>query len=196
MAELFGRRRRRLAAAAAARCTCSTCEHGCSAATASSAASCRRRPVPRWPSTTAAPGPDAEAVICLLGDGTTNIGAFHESLNLAALWKLPIVYVIVNNQPRHGHPGRQGRRPSRTCTSAAAAYRIPGERVDGNDVARRARGGPRPAARGPRRTSARAAGGDQLPAARALRGRPGQVPLPEETERLRGLDPLPAFGPG
>lgn len=38
-----------------------------------------------------------EAVVCLMGDGTTNIGAFHESLNLAALWGLPIVYVVVNN---------------------------------------------------------------------------------------------------
>ncbi len=44
------------------------------------------------------PAPDAPAVMCLLGDATTNIGAFHESLNLAALWQLPIVYVIVNNQ--------------------------------------------------------------------------------------------------
>src|SRR5699024_1552532 len=43
-------------------------------------------------------GPDAEAVMCALGDGTTNQGAFHESLNLAALWNLPIVYVIVNNR--------------------------------------------------------------------------------------------------
>ena len=36
--------------------------------------------------------------MCQMGDGTTNIGAFHESLNLAGLWKLPIVFVIVNNQ--------------------------------------------------------------------------------------------------
>src|SRR5690606_8602502 len=43
------------------------------------------------------PGPDAEAVMCQMGDGTTNIGAFHEALNLAAIWNLPIVYVIVNN---------------------------------------------------------------------------------------------------
>ena len=45
----------------------------------------------------AAPGPASEAVMCLLGDATTNIGAFHEALNLAAVWHLPIVYVIVNN---------------------------------------------------------------------------------------------------
>lgn len=79
------------------------------------------------------PGPDAEAVMCQLGDGTTNIGAFHESLNLAAIWQLPIVYVIVNNRLGMG-----------TTVEAASgepelyrrgsAYRIPGERVDGDDV--------------------------------------------------------------
>lgn len=79
------------------------------------------------------PGPDAEAVMCQLGDGTTNIGAFHESLNLAAVWRLPIVYVIVNNRLGMG-----------TTVEAASgepelykrggSYRIPGERVDGDDV--------------------------------------------------------------
>ena len=38
-----------------------------------------------------------EIVMCTMGDGTTNIGAFHESLNIAALWKLPIVFVVINN---------------------------------------------------------------------------------------------------
>src|SRR5665647_3916517 len=76
------------------------------------------------------PGPDADVVMCLLGDGATNIGAFHESLNLAGLWGLPIVYVIVNNGLGMG-----------TSVEAAAAepelfkrgcsYRIPGKRVDG-----------------------------------------------------------------
>lgn len=77
-------------------------------------------------------GPDSEAVMCILGDGTTNIGAFHESLNLAGIWNLPIVYVIVNNKLGMG-----------TTVEAASAepdlykrgssYRIPGERVDGDD---------------------------------------------------------------
>jgi pyruvate dehydrogenase E1 component alpha subunit len=43
------------------------------------------------------PSTDSPIVVCIMGDGTTNIGAFHESLNIAAVWKLPIVYVIVNN---------------------------------------------------------------------------------------------------
>jgi pyruvate dehydrogenase E1 component alpha subunit len=78
-------------------------------------------------------GPLAEAVMCQLGDGTTNIGAFHESLNLAGIWQLPIVYVIINNRLGMG-----------TTVEAASAepelykrgssYRIPGERVDGDDV--------------------------------------------------------------
>ncbi|GAA1337399.1 pyruvate dehydrogenase (acetyl-transferring) E1 component subunit alpha [Arthrobacter roseus] len=80
-----------------------------------------------------APGPEAEAVMCQLGDGTTNIGAFHESLNLAALWHLPIVYVIINNglgmattvEAASGEPDLYKR---------GCSYRIPGERVDGNDV--------------------------------------------------------------
>src|SRR5690625_4366061 len=79
------------------------------------------------------PGPEAEAVMCLLGDGTTNQGAFHESLNLAALWNLPIVYVIVNN--------RLGMGTTVDAASAepdlykrAWAYRMPGERIDGDNV--------------------------------------------------------------
>ena len=79
------------------------------------------------------PGPDAEAVMCLLGDGTTNIGAFHESLNLAALWRLPIVYVIINNRLGMGTPvERAAAEPD--LWKRGCSYRIPGERVDGDDV--------------------------------------------------------------
>lgn len=78
------------------------------------------------------PGPDAEAVMCQMGDGTTNIGAFHEALNIAAIWKLPIVYVIINNglgmattvEAASGEPELYKR---------GCAYRIPGKRVDGSD---------------------------------------------------------------
>ncbi len=59
------------------------------------------------------PGPDAEAVMCLLGDGTTNIGAFHESLNLAAL-VAAADRVRDHQQPAgHGHAGGAGRRRAR-----------------------------------------------------------------------------------
>jgi pyruvate dehydrogenase E1 component alpha subunit len=40
---------------------------------------------------------DPDAVLCVLGEGTTNIGYFHESVNLAAIWKLPVIYLVENN---------------------------------------------------------------------------------------------------
>ncbi len=77
-------------------------------------------------------GKNAEAVMCILGDGTTNIGAFHESLNLAGLWKLPIVYVIVNNRLGMGTPVELASAEP-DLYKRGSAYRIPGERVDGDD---------------------------------------------------------------
>ena len=38
-----------------------------------------------------------QVAVCFFGDGTTNIGAFHEALNFAAIWKLPVVFVCENN---------------------------------------------------------------------------------------------------
>lgn len=77
-------------------------------------------------------GKNSEAVMCILGDGTTNIGAFHESLNLAGLWKLPIVYVIVNNRLGMGTPvDLASAEPD--LYKRGCAYRIPGERIDGDD---------------------------------------------------------------
>ena len=77
-------------------------------------------------------GPDSEAVMCLLGDGTTNIGAFHESLNLAGLWDLPIVYVIVNNRLGMGTTV-EGASAEPDLYKRGSAYRIEGTRVDGDD---------------------------------------------------------------
>ena len=100
-------------AAMAARCTCSTSSGTSTAAGASSAGTCRSRSARRSRSTqTDTPG----VVLCQLGDGATNIGAFHEALNLAAIWNLPIVFQIINNLLRHGHVGRSRRRPSPSCT--------------------------------------------------------------------------------
>src|SRR5919202_505745 len=74
-----------------------------------------------------------DVVVCQMGDGTTNIGAFHESLNLAALWKLPVVYVIVNNGFGMGTSVEAGSSIPELFKKACA-YGIPGERADGNDV--------------------------------------------------------------
>ncbi len=78
---------------------------------------------------------DSDAVVaCFFGDGAANRGTFHESLNLAALWGLPVVYVCENNQ--YGEYTAQ-RDHMKVCDIAgrAAAYGIPAKKVDGNDVA-------------------------------------------------------------
>ncbi|WP_337003291.1 MULTISPECIES: pyruvate dehydrogenase (acetyl-transferring) E1 component subunit alpha [unclassified Microbacterium] len=73
-----------------------------------------------------------EVVMCLMGDGTTNIGAFHESLNIAALWGLPVVYVVNNNGLGMGTSVEQSSAEPE-LHRRAAAYRMPAARVDGGD---------------------------------------------------------------
>src|SRR3712207_4932699 len=73
------------------------------------------------------------AVLCELGDGAVNIGAWHESLNLAALWRLPIVYLVVNNRYGMGTSvERASAEPE--LHKRASAYRMRGEVVDGDDL--------------------------------------------------------------
>src|ERR671933_2529967 len=74
-----------------------------------------------------------EVVMVQMGDATTNIGAFHESLNLAQLWRLPVIFAVVNNQYGMGTPPeRASAEPE--LYKRACAYRMASERVDGNDV--------------------------------------------------------------
>jgi pyruvate dehydrogenase E1 component alpha subunit len=73
------------------------------------------------------------AVLCQFGDGATNIGAFHEALNLAAVWRLPIVFQIINNLYGMGTSVDQASAEP-DLYKRACAYRMHGERVDGNDV--------------------------------------------------------------
>jgi pyruvate dehydrogenase E1 component alpha subunit len=74
-----------------------------------------------------------QAVVCELGDGAVNMGAWHESLNLAALWNLPVVFLIVNNGYGMGTSvSRASAEPE--LYRRAAAFRMHGERVDGDDV--------------------------------------------------------------
>ncbi|MEV6138438.1 pyruvate dehydrogenase (acetyl-transferring) E1 component subunit alpha [Nocardia sp. NPDC051990] len=74
-----------------------------------------------------------DVVVCQMGDGTTNIGAFHESLNIAALWRLPVVFVVINNQTGMGTTVEQSSAEP-DLYKRATAYRMRGERVDGTDV--------------------------------------------------------------
>jgi acetoin:2,6-dichlorophenolindophenol oxidoreductase subunit alpha len=71
--------------------------------------------------------------ICFFGDGATNRGTFHESINLAALWALPVIYVIENNYFGEFCPIEESCSVQKLSTRAAA-YGIPGITVDGNDV--------------------------------------------------------------
>ena len=122
------------------------------------------------------PGPEAEAVMCLMGDAATNIGAFHESLNLAAIWHLPIVYVVVNNGLGMGTPV-EAAAGEPELFRRGCAYRIPGVRVDGNDVLAVRDAAERSPRRGARRATAHPARGGLRPPARALSRRPGPLPL-------------------
>ena len=72
-------------------------------------------------------------VIAFFGDGGANQGVVHESLNLAAVWKLPIIYLCENNQYALSTASTRTT-AGESIAGRAAAYGIPGVRVDGNDV--------------------------------------------------------------
>ena len=191
MAELFGRRPAS-PRAGAARCTCSTSRsplHGrLRHRRRAVAAGDRRRPGHRPHS-----GLD-EVVVCQMGDATTNIGAFHESLNIAALWKLPVIFVIVNNQFGMGTSGREAGSAVPELYKKACAYR------HARRAGRRQRraGRPRRHARGRRaRAQGEAAeppGRRELPPSRAT---PSSIPTGTAPRtylsEIRAQDPIAGF---
>jgi TPP-dependent pyruvate/acetoin dehydrogenase alpha subunit len=74
-----------------------------------------------------------EVSLCFFGDGTANIGAFHEALNLASVWKLPAIFVCENNL--YGEYSPIAATTAVTDLARRAdAYGMPGLRIDGNDV--------------------------------------------------------------
>lgn len=76
----------------------------------------------------------SEVTACFFGDGTTNIGAFHEALNLAAVWQLPIVFVCENNRWMEYTPIRSVTAVDHPAAGRAAAYGLEPVVVDGNDA--------------------------------------------------------------
>jgi len=70
--------------------------------------------------------------VCFFGDGASNQGVFHESLNIAALWKLPVLYIAENNGYAMSTATRNGLADPRIA-DRAAAYGMPGSTVNGND---------------------------------------------------------------
>lgn len=71
--------------------------------------------------------------VCFFGDGANNEGAFHEALNIAAVWKLPVIFVCENN--KYGMSVSTERSTAvKSIADRAVAYSMPGTSVDGNDV--------------------------------------------------------------
>jgi pyruvate dehydrogenase E1 component alpha subunit len=75
-----------------------------------------------------------QVTVCFFGDGTTNIGAFHEALNFAVVWKLPIVFVCENNLYMEYTPIDMITAVPNPAADRAAAYGLESIIVDGNDV--------------------------------------------------------------
>jgi pyruvate dehydrogenase E1 component alpha subunit len=133
-----------------------------------------------------------EVVMCQMGDGTTNTGAFHECLNLAQLWRLPIAYVIVNNLTGMG-TRVEAASAEPELYKRACSYRMASERVDGNDLL---------AVRDAARRAADRARRQSLPTlleavSFRMRGHsvvdPARYRSKEEVEAGRALDPVAAF---
>ncbi len=72
--------------------------------------------------------------VCFFGDGTTNIGAFHEALNFAVVWKLPVIFVCENNLYMEYTPISEVTAVPQPAADRAAAYGLPRIVVDGNDA--------------------------------------------------------------
>ncbi|MEN6607409.1 MAG: thiamine pyrophosphate-dependent enzyme [Bryobacteraceae bacterium] len=76
---------------------------------------------------------EPRVAVCFMGDGAVNEGAFHEGVNMGAIWSLPVVYVIENNRYSASTPIAKTVR-LKNLAERAAGYGIPGVTVDGNDV--------------------------------------------------------------
>lgn len=73
-----------------------------------------------------------DVTVCFFGDGANNEGAFHEALNMAAIWKLPVIFVCENNRYGMSTPATYATAVP-NIADRAVAYAMPGVTVDGND---------------------------------------------------------------
>ncbi len=71
--------------------------------------------------------------LCFFGDGASNEGTFHEAINMASIWNLPVVFLCENNQYGMSMSTHRSMH-NETIAQRATAYGIPGERIDGNDA--------------------------------------------------------------
>lgn len=72
--------------------------------------------------------------LCFLGDGAVNQGVYHESLNLASLWRLPVIYVIENNQYSMGTSQERSSAFKNCLAARAEGYNIEWDRIDGQNI--------------------------------------------------------------
>ena len=135
---------------------------------------------------------DGRVTAVTFGDGATNIGAFHEALNLAAVWALPVIFVCQNNHYAENTPVAMTQRTEHVA-DRAAAYGMAGVRVDGNDPMAMYTAMTAAVAR------ARDGGGPTLLEAETYRfwghyfGDAMEYMPPEERQAAMDADPVPAF---
>ena len=133
-----------------------------------------------------------QVTVVNFGDGASNIGAFHEALNLASLWKLPVVFVCQNNRYAEHTPYAEGTSAER-ISDRAGGYGMPGVTVDGNDPVAMHQAAHEAVAR------ARAGGGPTLIEALTYRFyghiMGDRMPYMPKKERAAAMeaDPVPAF---
>ena len=131
--------------------------------------------------------------VCFFGDGTTNIGAFHEALNFAVIWKLPVVFVCENNLYMEYTPIDAVTAVTNPAADRAAAYGLESIVVDGNDVEVVYETACAALAK------ARAGDGPSLIEARTYRhgghsrADPGKYRPDEELQAWLARDPIPAY---
>ena len=77
---------------------------------------------------------DKDVSVCFFGDGTTNIGAFHEALNFASVWKLPVIFVCENNLYMEYTPISEVTAVEHPAADRAASYGLERIIIDGNDA--------------------------------------------------------------
>lgn len=134
-----------------------------------------------------------QVAVCFFGDGTTNIGAFHEALNMAAVWKAPVVFVCENNQYMEYTAIRDVTAVEHPAADRAAAYGLPSILVDGNDVEEVHR-----VARDALDLARRGAGPSLVEAVTYRHGGhsradPGKYRPDEEVAAWKARDPIPAY---
>jgi pyruvate dehydrogenase E1 component alpha subunit len=131
--------------------------------------------------------------LCFFGDGAMDQGSFHEALNMASLWKLPVIYVVENNLMSMGTQLHRHSWTTDLTLRGGPAYGIPGVAVDGNDVEAMARATREAAAR------ARSGGGPTFLEAKTYRFRGHSMSDPmkyrtrEEAEKAKERDPIALY---